>query len=88
LTRKHEETLKSIPLLEPPLLFAALHLGEGIFLALVAWTNLCNFGELLAITFILGNLFQPSLLKRKTYSSVYYIHDYLLQLTHYNYLTY
>jgi hypothetical protein len=65
LTRKHEETLKSIPLLEPPLLFAALHLGEGIFLALVAWTNVCNFGELLAITFILGEPFPTITFEKK-----------------------
>jgi hypothetical protein len=57
LTRNHEEKLKSIPLLEPPLLFVALHLGEGFFLALVAWTNLRSFGELLAITFSLGEPF-------------------------------
>jgi hypothetical protein len=31
LTRKHEETLNTIPLLEPPLFFAPLHLGEGLF---------------------------------------------------------
>jgi hypothetical protein len=57
LTRKHEEKLKSITLLEPPLLFATLHLGEGFFLALVAWTNLRKFGEFLAITFSLGETF-------------------------------
>jgi hypothetical protein len=64
-TRKHEETLKSIPLLEPSLLFVALHLGEVLFLAFVASTNLRNFGELLAITFSLGEPFPTITFEKK-----------------------
>jgi hypothetical protein len=63
LTRNHEEKLKSIPLLEPPLLFAALHLGEGFFLAL--GQTYAALENSLPSHLALENLFQPSLFEKK-----------------------
>jgi hypothetical protein len=63
LTRKHEETMNTITLGEPPLFFAPLHLGEGFFLVALVGIYLCSFGELLMLN--LGEPFPTIAFQRK-----------------------
>jgi hypothetical protein len=63
--------LNTIPLGEPPLFFAPLHLGEGFFLvALVVGIYLHSFGELLMLN--LGEPFPTIAFQKKTYYMLQY----------------
>ena len=72
--------LNTIPLGEPPVFFALLHLGEAFFLiALVVARNLCIFSDPLAIMFNFGEPFPTIVIKYDTSLFTYYKLIQLLQ---------